>query len=104
MTSTSTRFTEARKLDVVMTLVGHEPYFEDTPDGKRIEHRWGSVISYFPDGHKIASGCHDKTARLWDLQTGKEMEEARIICEQKSGVWQYQGIVDGLLLLVKRGS
>jgi len=87
MTSTSTRFTGTRKLNVVMTLVGHEPYFEDTADGKKIDGMpvRGPVISYFPDGHKIAGGCGDRTARLWDLQAGKEIEEARIICEQK--VW-----------------
>ena len=83
MTSTSTGLTRARELNVVKTLAGHEPYFEDTPGGKRIEAQWDLVISYFPDGQKIISGSGDKTVRLWDLQAGKEIEEARIVCEQE---------------------
>jgi len=29
----------------------------------------------------MISGSHDRTARLWDLKTGKEIEEARGVCE-----------------------
>ena len=82
MASKSTGFTRARRLNVVKTLAGHEPYFEDTPDGKRIERPWGSTISYFPDGQKMISGGGDKTVRLWDLQAGKEAEDMRVVCEQ----------------------
>lgn len=33
----------------------------------------------------MISGSVDKTVRQWDLQTGKEFEEARYMCEQE--VW-----------------
>jgi WD40 repeat protein len=65
-----------------MTLVGHERSFYYTPDGKREENPWGPAIAYFPDGQKIISGSRDKTTRLWDLQAGKEIEDARVISEQ----------------------
>jgi WD40 repeat protein len=38
-------------------------------------------MSYFPDGLRMISGSKDKTARQWDLKTGKEIEEARDVCE-----------------------
>jgi len=31
----------------------------------------------------MISGSGDKTIRLWDLQAGKEIEEARVVCEQR---------------------
>ncbi|KAG1760174.1 WD40-repeat-containing domain protein [Suillus occidentalis] len=34
-------------------------------------------MSYFPDGQRMISGSLDKTARQWDLEVGKEIEEAR---------------------------
>ncbi|KAG2343608.1 hypothetical protein BDR05DRAFT_837891, partial [Suillus weaverae] len=41
-------------------------------------------IFYFPDGQRIISGSDDeKTTRQWDLQAGKEIEEARDVCEQE---------------------
>ncbi|KAJ8582033.1 WD40 repeat-like protein, partial [Rhizopogon salebrosus TDB-379] len=40
-------------------------------------------ISYFPDGKQMVSGSVDKTVRLWDLEAGKEIEEARIVREQE---------------------
>jgi hypothetical protein len=42
-------------------------------------------ISYFPDGQQMISGSGDKTARQWDLKTGKKIEEARGDC--KGSVW-----------------
>jgi WD40 repeat protein len=51
-----------------MTLKGHE--------------RGVSSISYFPDGKEIISGSGDKTARRWNLQEGKEIVEARNVCEE----------------------
>jgi WD40 repeat protein len=68
---------------VGMTLVGHERTFYHTSDGERREYNSGPTIAYFPDGQKIISGSADKTTRLWDLQAGKEIEEARVVCEQK---------------------
>ncbi|KAG2340761.1 YVTN repeat-like/Quino protein amine dehydrogenase [Suillus weaverae] len=43
---------------------------------------WISSISYFPDGQRMISGSHDETARQWDLKVGKEIEEARGVCER----------------------
>ncbi|KAG2068091.1 WD40 repeat-like protein, partial [Suillus decipiens] len=40
-------------------------------------------ITYFPDGKRMISGSADKTTRLWDLEEGKEIEEARDIHEQE---------------------
>ncbi|KAG2341783.1 kinase-like protein [Suillus weaverae] len=40
-------------------------------------------ISYFPDGKRMISGSSDKTTRQWDLEGGKEIEEARDVCEQE---------------------
>ncbi|OAX39028.1 WD40 repeat-like protein [Rhizopogon vinicolor AM-OR11-026] len=41
---------------------------------------YGSM-SYFPDGKRIISGLWDKIVRQWDLQTGKEIENARDVHE-----------------------
>ncbi|KAJ8581603.1 WD40 repeat-like protein [Rhizopogon salebrosus TDB-379] len=82
MASRSTRSTRTRKMIVGMTLVGHERSFYYM-DGERREYKSGPTIAYFPDGHKIISGSWDKTTRLWDLQAGKEIEEARVVGEQK---------------------
>ncbi|KAJ8586683.1 WD40 repeat-like protein, partial [Rhizopogon salebrosus TDB-379] len=40
-------------------------------------------ISYFPDGKQMVSASGDKTVRLWDLEAGKEIEEARVVREQE---------------------
>jgi WD40 repeat protein len=55
-------------LEPVMTLEGHE----------------GRVRSmhYFPDGKRMISGSFDKTTRQWDMQTGKEIENARDVYER----------------------
>jgi WD40 repeat protein len=65
------------------TLVGHEQFFYYTSDGKRRENQWGPTIAYFPDEQKMLSGSSDKTARLWDLRAGKEIEGTRVVCEQE---------------------
>ena len=67
---------------VGMTLVGHERSFYYM-DGERQENYEGPTIAYFPDEQKIISGSWDKTTRLWDLQAGKEIEEARVVGEQE---------------------
>ncbi|OAX30727.1 WD40 repeat-like protein, partial [Rhizopogon vinicolor AM-OR11-026] len=72
MASESTQPTaalETEELPVVMTLEGHTT----APD----------IISYFPDGKQIISGSRDKTVRRWDLEEGKEVEEARDVYEQQ---------------------
>jgi WD40 repeat protein len=38
-------------------------------------------IHYFPDGKRMISGSDDRTTRQWDMQTGKEIERSRDVCE-----------------------
>ena len=83
MASELAQFAIVHELHENMTLAGHEPSFFTTSDGEREESGWGPTISYFPDAKRMISGSGDKTARVWDLQTGKEIEEARVICEQE---------------------
>lgn len=72
-------------LTPIMTLKGHEPF----------NCYYVSSMCYFPDGKQMISGLGDKTPRRWDLRAGKEIEEAREVCEQKVR-WRYQGMVNGL--------
>jgi WD40 repeat protein len=101
---------------VGMTLVGHERSFYYASDGVRREYKSGPTIAYFPDGQNIISGSWDKTTRLWDLQAGKEIEEARVVGEQEvdavavssDGRWVVTGGLGGVHKLkaneVKTGS
>jgi len=43
---------------------------------------WTRSMAYFPDGKRIISVSFDKTIRQWDLQAGKEIEEARNVYEE----------------------
>jgi WD40 repeat protein len=89
---------------VGMTLMGHERSFYHTADGERRASNAGLSIAYFPDGQKIISGSRDKTTRLWDLQAGKEIEEARLVGEQavnavavsSDGRWVVTGELGGV--------
>ncbi|KAJ8582860.1 WD40 repeat-like protein [Rhizopogon salebrosus TDB-379] len=54
-------------LEPMMTLEGHEYDVQS--------------MHYFPDGKRMISGSDDGTTREWDMQTGKEIEEARNVCE-----------------------
>ncbi|KAG2341923.1 YVTN repeat-like/Quino protein amine dehydrogenase [Suillus weaverae] len=72
-------------LTPVMTLEGHEPWKFSWPDGEHHEYKDVSYISYFPDGKKMISGSGDKTIRRWDLREGKEIKEAREVCENPVG-------------------
>jgi WD40 repeat protein len=65
-----------------MTLEGHESYFYTTDNGHRGEIKSIHCISYFPDGKQMISGSWDKTIRRWDLREGKEIKEAREVCEE----------------------
>jgi len=69
-------------LTPVMTLEGHEPYTLTFPDGEHHEFKYVSCISYFPDGKQMISGSWDNTIRRWDLREGKEIKEAREVCEE----------------------
>jgi len=62
-----------------MTLLGHQPIDDADDDRGR---GWSPTISYFPDGQQMASSSSDGTLRIWNLQTGKEVEEARAVYGQ----------------------
>ena len=49
-----------------------EPYVE-TARFVGHQHPWVEAISVLPDGKSILTTCYDKTARLWDLATGREI-------------------------------
>ena len=34
---------------------------------------WGRSVAYSPDGKHIVSGSGDRTVKVWDSQTGKEV-------------------------------
>jgi WD40 repeat protein len=84
MTSKSIRPGGIRELIVGITLAHEQSFYY--MDGEQTEHPSGPAIAYFPDGQKIISGSRDKTTRLWDLQAGKEIEEARFVGEQEVDV------------------
>jgi len=64
-----------------MTLEGHEqPSWHDKYD---IYLPNSISISFVPGDEQMISGSEDKTVRKWDLQTGKEINEARILCEKE---------------------
>ncbi|KAJ8589150.1 WD40 repeat-like protein [Rhizopogon salebrosus TDB-379] len=67
-----------------MTLEGHETTVNYLSHGQRVENHSGVFTSYLPDGKQMISGSGDKTVRLWDLEAGKEIEEARIVREQQA--------------------
>ncbi|KAG2340259.1 WD40 repeat-like protein [Suillus weaverae] len=80
MASTSTKAAGTKSiLTPSMTLMGHRLYLRS--------------ISYFPDGQRMISGSYDKTARQWDLKAGKEIKEARDVCEEE--VWAVAVSRDG---------
>ncbi|KAG1815674.1 WD40-repeat-containing domain protein [Suillus subaureus] len=68
-----------------MTLEGHKPVTPLFPGGKLKHTKMNHVssICYFPDGKQLISGSDDKTARQWDLQARKEMNEAQDVREQE---------------------
>ncbi|KAG2336883.1 WD40 repeat-like protein, partial [Suillus weaverae] len=80
MASSSKRPSIAAKKSIltpVMTLQGHEPYFWSGNHERKAVLR----ISYFPDGKQMISRSDDNTIRRWDLREGKEIKEAREVCE-----------------------
>ncbi|KAG1859829.1 hypothetical protein F4604DRAFT_1153363 [Suillus subluteus] len=86
MASSSKRPGMATKKSVltpVMTLEGHEPYIVTFSNGDRHEFKDVSRIAYFPDGKQMISGAADKSIRRWDLREGKEIKEARAVCEER---------------------
>jgi WD40 repeat protein len=82
--SRSIQSAAAGKLINVMALKGHKLCFHHTSNGQRVENlAYGVPISYFPDGKQMISGSSDKTVRLWDLEAGKEVEEAQSVREEE---------------------
>ena len=49
-------------------------------------------VAFSPDGKKIVSSCWDKTVRLWDVETGKEMRKLEGHTQQ---VWSVALSPDG---------
>ncbi|KAG2356951.1 quinon protein alcohol dehydrogenase-like superfamily, partial [Suillus spraguei] len=74
-------------LTPVLTLEGHKEHVRS--------------ISYFPDSKQMISASMDKTARRWDLQEGKEIEEARDVFEQ--GVFAVAVSKDGRWIITAGG-
>jgi len=83
MASKLTQLTRTRELHVDMSLAGHERAYCSPLEGHVIEDYRSPVICYFPDGQHMISGSTDKTTRLWDLRTGKESKEARVVNENE---------------------
>ncbi|KAG1830838.1 hypothetical protein EV424DRAFT_1534769 [Suillus variegatus] len=89
MASSSTQPDAAENKSIltpVMFLEGHKQweflsYLNNEPHRREYKHI--SDISYFPDGKQMISGSGDKTIRRWDLREGKEIEEAREVCENR---------------------
>jgi len=79
MAPRSTRPAATAKILVdVMTLDGQQPtndIWEKMP--------YLRSISYFPNGEEMIAGSTDNSARRWDLQTGREIGDARVVCERE---------------------
>ena len=41
---------------------------------------WVSSVAYSPDGKHIVSGSPDKTVKIWDSTTGKEV--SALVCDR----------------------
>jgi len=69
------------ELTVVMTLEGHE---QSRPDDKIYPYRLSPVIiSFVPGSEQMISCSGDRAVRRWSLQTAKEINEARFVCEKE---------------------
>ncbi|KAG1794671.1 WD40-repeat-containing domain protein [Suillus plorans] len=62
---------------------------------------WIRSISYCPDGQQMISGSDDKTVRQWDMKAGKEIKEARGVCEGR--VWAVAISRDGRWIVTGGG-
>jgi WD40 repeat protein len=70
------RLTDAR---ITLGRGGHQVGVQEDPDfvgeTRRFEGHQGAVrsVAFAPNGPWMLSGSHDKSVRLWDLQSGKEV-------------------------------
>ena len=64
---------------------GHEPYIYQDDEYHHYDPNF-VIISYVLGGQQLMSGSGDKTTRRWHLQAGKEINEARIVCEPEGSV------------------
>ncbi|OAX31701.1 hypothetical protein K503DRAFT_777362 [Rhizopogon vinicolor AM-OR11-026] len=86
MTSRSTQpgaAADRLELTMVMTLEGHKPPVAYDDDPKFIPPTNRITISYIHGGEKMINGPDYKTVRLLDLQSDKDIDEARVDCEQE---------------------
>ncbi len=61
---------------------------------------WILSIAFNPDGKTIASGSRDKTIKIWDLKTGKEI---RTLWGHHNWVWSVNYSPDGKVLVSGSG-
>ncbi|KAJ8589063.1 tricorn protease domain 2-containing protein [Rhizopogon salebrosus TDB-379] len=64
-----------------MTLKGPES-MEDELNSDEVISNSISSVAYFQDCKRMISGSRNGTVRQWDLEDGKEIEEARDVCKQ----------------------
>src|SRR5262249_36855731 len=57
--------------------VGQEPAAHVVTRIRRLRGHteWVTSVSLSPDGKRALSGSHDRTVRLWDVETGKEVRQ-----------------------------
>jgi WD40 repeat protein len=66
---------------------------------KRLEHPDRvSCVAFSPNGKTLATGCSDKHARIWDVETGKPIGKS---LEHPAGIVQVQFSPDGRTLLTR---
>ena len=56
---------------------GEEDYEPDPDCPVRGHDREVVSVSWSPDGTRLASGSDDKTVRIWEVATGKELSQLR---------------------------
>lgn len=63
----------ARPLRLLYTIAAHS----GVKDYRGMNGTGVTAIAFSPDGRTLASGSNDKTAKLWDSQTGKLLKEIK---------------------------
>ena len=85
--------------------VGYAPYFLALWDSSTQKERlieghsnWVVSLAFSPDGKKLASGAGDSSARVWDVESGKELGRIRFD-GQSTYVYSVSFSPDGSMLL-----